>query len=123
MSKPKQKSTVKVVASLPLANPATFHIDKRADTILAASAGNGDDDELLTTAQVAEWLGVSPQWLEARRARGGGPPFVRLSPRVVRYPRGGTRSWLNQRAHARTADYSRRRTTKKCRTEARLNAT
>jgi predicted DNA-binding transcriptional regulator AlpA len=120
---PKKKSPAKVVASVPPANPATFHIDRRAAAILA-DAGNGGDDDLLTTAQAAEWLGVSQQWLETRRSRGGGPPFVRLSPRVVRYPRSETRSWLNQRAHARTADYKRKRAAKNKRSgEGRLNAT
>jgi predicted DNA-binding transcriptional regulator AlpA len=110
---PKQKS----------ANPVNFHINKRADAILAASAGNGNDDDLLTPLQTADWLGVSMQWLAIRRSRGDGPPCVRLSPKVVRYRRGDVRSWLNQCANARMTDYTRRRTTKKRRTEARLNAT
>jgi len=121
---PKKKSPVKVVASLPPANPATFHIDRRADSLLAATAGNGKDDDLLTTAEVAQWLGVSPQWLETRRTNGGGPEFERLSPRVVRYRRGKVRAFLDRRSHARTTEYSHRRTAKKRRTEARLsNAT
>jgi len=52
LSKPNQKSPVRVAAGLPPANPATFHIDKRADAILNAPASHGDPDELLTTAQV-----------------------------------------------------------------------
>jgi len=116
---PKQKTPARVVA-LPPANPRTFHIDRRADAILAATSGNGDDDDLLTTVEVAQWLGVSPQWLETRRTHGGGPPFERLSSRVVRYRRGTVRSWLDQRAYARTADYGRRRAAKNKR--ARVNA-
>jgi hypothetical protein len=103
------------------ANPRSFHIDRRAAEIVTAPVGS--DDDLLTTPQTADWLGVSVQWLEIRRSRGGGPPFERLSPKIVRYRRGKVRSWLDQRAHARTADYSKQ-IAKKRKTEARLsNAT
>jgi predicted DNA-binding transcriptional regulator AlpA len=109
MSKPK-KPLVKVV---PASVPASFHIDKRADAILAASANTGNDDDLLTTPQVADLLGVSTQWIEKRRTHGGGPPFVRLSQKIVRYPRDGLRHWLDQRARARIAEYRPKRGAKR----------
>ena len=34
--------------------------------------------EFLTTEQLAERWGISPRTLEARRARGDGPQFVRI---------------------------------------------
>lgn len=43
--------------------------------------------EYLTTAQAAAMLGMSRKGLEQLRARGGGPPFVRVG-KAVRYPRG-----------------------------------
>jgi hypothetical protein len=123
MRKPKKPAKVAKTAPPATATPKTFHIDRRADAILAADGGNGSDNDLLTTAKAAEWLGVSPQWLETRRSYGGGPPFVRISPKVVRYPRGGLRSWLNQRAHARTAEYSKRAVKKRKMGADSLNAT
>ena len=37
----------------------------------------GDDDDLLTTPQLAEWLAVSEQWCEIGRHKGYGPPYVK----------------------------------------------
>jgi len=106
---PKQKSPVKVVvASLPPANPKTFHIDRRADAILSAPASHGDPNDLLTPAQVAQWFGVSPQWLATRRSKGDGPEYERLSPKVVRYRRYKCWAFLDACARRRTADYSRK---------------
>jgi hypothetical protein len=108
MTKPKQKSPARVVVGLPRINPATFHIDKRADALLAAPGGQGNADDLLTTAQVADWFGVSAQWLETRRSKGDGPEFERLSPKVVRYRRCKCWAFLDACARRRTADYSRK---------------
>jgi hypothetical protein len=41
-----------------------FHIDKRAADV--AETG-GSDDDMLSTVQMAAWLGVSQQWLEGAR--------------------------------------------------------
>jgi hypothetical protein len=40
---------------------------------------------LLTTAQAALYLGLSPRTLELWRLRGGGPVFRKLGRRTVRY--------------------------------------
>jgi hypothetical protein len=91
-------------ATLPVPVPTKFHLDRRASVILAASAAT-DDDQLLSTAQTALWLGCSPQWLEIGRSKGYGPPFDRISPRMVRYRRNLVRAWLDQRTHTSTEDY------------------
>lgn len=85
--------------------PAFHHLDRRAPQIIAL--GDGPDDELINTKTLAHWLGVSTQWLEIGRTRGYGPVFERLSTRMIRYKRGAVREWLQQRAHASTADYRR----------------
>jgi hypothetical protein len=79
-----------------------FHLDKRA-AALAATIPNNDD--LLTTEQLAALLGVSTQWLEIRRCKGGGPEYESLSPRVIRYTRGKVKKWLRQRSHKWTKEY------------------
>jgi predicted DNA-binding transcriptional regulator AlpA len=91
---------------LSAAAPQSHHLDKRASDIAERIAEGGDQDELLSTKQTATLLGVSQQWLEIGRTRGYGVPFVRLSPRRVRYRRSDVIAWLNERTHQGTAAYS-----------------
>ncbi|HYU12570.1 MAG TPA: helix-turn-helix domain-containing protein [Stellaceae bacterium] len=86
--------------------PQRHHLDRRAADIAEQSAGNADD--LLSSSEVAEWLGVSTQWVEIARHRGFGPRWVRLSPRRVRYLRADVLAWLRERSHAATAEYARK---------------
>jgi predicted DNA-binding transcriptional regulator AlpA len=88
---------------MPVHQPKTFHIDKRAAAI--ADAGAGDDDELLSPIQVADWLGVSHQWLAHRRDAGDGPPFERITPHIIRYRRDKVRAWLDARSYRSTREY------------------
>jgi predicted DNA-binding transcriptional regulator AlpA len=81
------------------------HLDRRADKI-ASVAGVGADDDLLTTRQVANWLGMSEQWVEIGRVKNFGPKFTRLGPRTIRYRRGDVLAWLNSRTHDSTAEYA-----------------
>jgi hypothetical protein len=84
-----------------------FLLDRRANQILDNEPPPGlghnqppPDDDLLTPAQVACWLGVSIQFLEVARARGDGPEWVRLGPRAIRYQRVKVRKFLRDRAKA-----------------------
>jgi len=61
-------------------------------------------NELLSQRQVALRLGVSARTIEGWRARGVGPPFLRLSARAVRYRAVDLEQWLDQR---RVADEHR----------------
>jgi predicted DNA-binding transcriptional regulator AlpA len=85
--------------------PKKHHLDRRAAAIIAVDVGA--DDELLSTRQVADWLGVSTQWLEIGRCKKYGPKFMRIGPRVIRYRRGDVLEWLKARTHASTAEYGR----------------
>jgi predicted DNA-binding transcriptional regulator AlpA len=84
--------------------PRKFHFDKRIDSIVDAP---GSDDDLLSTAQVAAWLGVSVQWVDIGRSEGYGPPFQKLGPHIVRYHRGAVRAWLLARTCYSTSEYAR----------------
>lgn len=88
--------------------PGTMHIDKRAARLLSDHVSEGPDDELLSTKQVAEWLGLSTQWLEIARGKPTGPRFETIAPRLIRYRRGAVRDWLKKREHASTAEYRRK---------------
>jgi hypothetical protein len=80
------------------------HLDRRALDLIEAS-NEGTDDELLSTPRTAVWFGVSPEWLETGRSKGWGPPYLRLSPRRIRYHRGTVKKWLLERSARSTAEY------------------
>jgi len=82
-----------------------LHLDKRAETLIT-TAPEGSDDDLLTTPQLAAWLGTSRQWVELARAKGYGPPFVKLAPKAIRYNRRVVIAWLREREHKCTAEYA-----------------
>lgn len=84
-----------------------LHIDKRTAQLVAQA--NGDGDDLLNTTELAEWLGVSTQFLEIGRHQGYGPPFIRLTPKIVRYRRDDVLDWLRERQHHRTLEYTNTR--------------
>jgi hypothetical protein len=55
-------------------------------TVLAPLALSADPDAAYNENQAATFLGVSVRTLQARRVRGGGPPYVKIG-RAVRYQR------------------------------------
>jgi len=67
-------------------------------------------DDLLDQRQAAARLGLaSSRTLEAWRRRGYGPPFLRLSPRLVRYRASDLDTWLAARVvGAQRHDYDNR---------------
>jgi predicted DNA-binding transcriptional regulator AlpA len=80
-------------------------IDSHVSEIVAHPAGQGDPEASMTTAELAAWLGVSRVWLEQQRWKGQGPPWVRLSPGLIRYRRDEVLAWLDARSHRSTAEY------------------
>jgi hypothetical protein len=81
-----------------------LHLDRRAAQLATVEADK-DADGHLTTLQVANWLGVSTQWLEIQRGKEGGPPFLRLAPQMIRYRRDDVVKWLKDREFKRTSQY------------------
>lgn len=65
--------------------------------------GSRKEDLLLTTEQAAEYLGMTSRFLEEKRRTGGGPLFVRISARAVRYRESALRAWLEMRTVANTS--------------------
>ena len=59
---------------------------------------------LLTAAQAAEFLNLTPRFLEMRRFRGGGPKYVRISSRCVRYLQADLMAWIEARRRSSTSD-------------------
>ncbi len=63
-----------------------------------------DPDALLSEVQAAALLNFTPRCLQAWRQRGGGPPFVRVSARAIRYRRRDLTLWAAARLHVSTSD-------------------
>ena len=61
-------------------------------------------DALLYTVEAALLLGLSPRTLEALRLRGGGPVFIKVTPKAVRYRRRDLAAWLDARQRRSTSD-------------------
>lgn len=59
-------------------------------------------DALLNQRQAAARLGLAPRTLESFRFKGGGPPFVRISARCVRYRPADLDAWIADRVHLHT---------------------
>jgi predicted DNA-binding transcriptional regulator AlpA len=62
------------------------------------------DDIYLTTPELAKYLKLSTQWLEIGRSKGYGPPFVRLTKRMVRYSLSEVHEWMRKRSYASTTE-------------------
>lgn len=63
-----------------------------------------ESDRLFTPHQAADFLSLSPRWLELKRYHGGGPPFVRISARCVRYRLSDLEEWVGDRVRHSTSD-------------------
>jgi hypothetical protein len=83
--------------------PQRHYLDRRARDLVAA--GQGNPDELLNTRALADWLRVSPAWLEIGRSKGYGPAFIRLNPKRVRYKRSDVLTWLSERTYHVVSEY------------------
>ncbi len=78
-----------------------------AVTADAAPLGDGSPDYwygLIDENRAAEFLGLTPRTLQAFRQRGGGPQFVRLSARCIRYRRHDLNAWNESRLRKSTSD-------------------
>jgi hypothetical protein len=85
-----------------------LHLDRRAPNLIAEGKAPGEhaDDDLISTLELANWLGVSPQWVELARSGDYGPLFIKVGPQMIRYRRSDVIAWLEKRVVARTSDYA-----------------
>ena len=61
-------------------------------------------DRLIDERAAAEFLGYSPRALQNWRLRGGGPRYISVSLRSVRYRRRDLIAWANQHARSNTSE-------------------
>lgn len=62
--------------------------------------------DLLTIQDAANYLGVHRSFLDRRRVAGGGPRFIRMSARVVRYSAIDLAEWLDLHRRMNTSEPS-----------------
>ncbi len=78
------------------------------ETLMAITIRNrldGEDlDRLMTEAEAAEILCYSVRALQNWRVRGGGPKFIKVSSRSVRYRRRDLLAWIDQRTRNHTSE-------------------
>lgn len=63
---------------------------------------------LLSERDAASQLGLTPRTLQSWRIKGGGPPFVRVSSRCIRYRPEDLATWAAERLRTSTSDQGRR---------------
>ena len=69
---------------------------------------SGDDpDQLMRQEQAALILGVTPRCLENWRWRGGGPRWIQISARCVRYRRSDLIQFIDERVKTNTSEDGR----------------
>ncbi|MEO3430537.1 helix-turn-helix domain-containing protein [Pelagibius sp. CAU 1746] len=64
-------------------------------------------DRLINENEAANFLGYTVRALQNWRLRGGGPSFVKVSARSIRYRRRDLIAWADARAVASTSAYGR----------------
>ena len=63
-----------------------------------------DPDALLFQSEAAYLTGLSPRTFEAMRMKGGGPRFIVVGRRAVRYCRRDLMEWIESRRRQSTSD-------------------
>lgn len=63
-------------------------------------------DRLIDEREAAEFLGYSVRALQNWRVRGGGPPYVRVSARSIRYRRRDMIAWAQERLERHTSEFN-----------------
>lgn len=59
---------------------------------------------LIDEKEAGKLLGFSPRTLQAWRVRGGGPPFIKVSDRCIRYREEDLYRWIEERRRSSTSD-------------------
>ena len=59
---------------------------------------------LLSAKEASRLLKVSLSWLAKARMRGDGPPYIRISPRSIRYAEAALIQWMKSRQRLSTSE-------------------
>ena len=59
---------------------------------------------LINENESGDFLDLTPRSMQAMRQRGGGPRFIRISTRCIRYRRVDLKAWADARMRSSTSD-------------------
>jgi hypothetical protein len=59
---------------------------------------------LIDEKTAADFMDLTPRWLQAKRQHGDGPKFIRISQRCVKYTRYWLKTYADDRLRSSTAD-------------------
>ena len=62
-------------------------------------------DRLINEQEAAKFMNYSVRALQNWRVRGGGPPYIRISSRSIRYRRRDVIAWTEGRLERNTSEY------------------
>ena len=77
------------------------------DPVQEDSVSNGEQDywqALIDEKEAGRFLGLTDRTMQAYRQRGGGPRYIALSSRCLRYRRRDLREWAEARLRSSTSD-------------------
>ncbi len=77
---------------------------KTAETTSTINAQGSDPEQLLIEMEAAKLLKLTPRCLQAWRCKGGGPKFIRISRRCIRYRRVDLLQWIGERECTSTSN-------------------
>lgn len=60
---------------------------------------------LITEKPAAEFMRMTNRWLQAKRQHGGGPKFIRISQRCIRYRRIDLKAYADRQLRSSTSDH------------------
>jgi len=62
------------------------------------------NEKVMTEKQASDYLQLTTRTLQAWRYRGGGPKYIRVSSKCVRYRQSDIDKWLAERVASSTSD-------------------
>ena len=91
-------------------SPATDTAAQSGGSSPAPIAPEGDEDywsSLIDEKAAANFLGMTDRFMQHRRQQGGGPRYVAVSSRCIRYRRHDLKIWADERVRVSTSDDGR----------------
>ena len=90
--------------------PPEHSLAKVTDTDPAVQRGDSVEADLaywnalIDEKAAGDFLGLTARTMQAMRQRGGGPPFIVVSARCLRYTRHRLKIWADKRVRVSTSD-------------------
>jgi hypothetical protein len=93
---------VRLIGNVPIEQPKA-ETKNPVGTPIEESFSSLDPDLHIDENRTAKLLGLSPRTLQGYRVKGGGPPFVKISHKVVRYKVSDLMDWVSSRKRKNTS--------------------